>query len=247
MTNDNILQLWASGAYTECELCQGLRISHFRLRRLLKAHGVPLPAATKDSISLHRELYNRYNNPENEKTISQLASLYGITTHLAHDFTRRTPPKEVTNVTAEMVQRYIMDNDATTREVMDHFGITRYTLNKLADGLHQPRAGRRASEETATTQSLIADMLAKGIKQADIAERLGVSQSYISRSNPNKRSQARRAALDDATWMQLKACKHMYSLRQLASLFSVSKSYIQERLKREASLSGVVNSNKESN
>lgn len=235
MNNNTILQLWESGSYTEAELCQGAGISHLRLRRLLQMHKMDLPSASLSDVSLHKEVYNYYHSEDCTKSFGAVAAMYGISSDLGYKFTRRTP-KLNSIVDAEELKDYILNNDVSMTQVMERFGISRYEINKIAGGMLQGKRGRPQSDATVHKQSLIADMLASGLTQGEVAEKLGVSQSYVSRSNPNKRSQLRRTALDDATWSQLKACRHMYSLRQLSSLFSISKSYIQQRLKCETEI-----------
>ncbi|AWD90265.1 hypothetical protein [Dickeya phage Amaethon] len=233
MTNDNIIQLWLSGAYTESELCKGLKLSHYRFRKLLKVHNIPAPPSSLTMPSLHKEVYNTVQHTG--RPISQVAADFGITIYMATKFaTKLETTKEVSQ---EAIREYIVANDASPAELMAKFNITRYTLNKIAGDLYQPRKGHIKTDSDCTeTQAKVKELLANGLSQTDVAEALGISQSYVSRINPKRRQHNRRQALDDATWEQLKSCRHHYSLRQLASLFGVSKSYIIERFKREAAI-----------
>jgi len=233
-----IAQLWMSGAYTEDELVSGLRITHKRFRLTLKAEGLELPTIITPSLQAEVR-----NNSHQYSTTGELAAVYGLTRYQAERITQSNPT--MTEDKKAAIIEYAIANDCTTKEMMNKFGISRYTLKKILGDLYCPKTGgtygTRPESDQLREQAL--ELLASGMKQCDVAAELDVSQSYISRINPNRRSQQRRDALSDEKWSQLMACKHLYSLRTLSRLYGISKSYIVERLKREAKIQNTEQSN----
>jgi hypothetical protein len=224
--NSNLINLWKTGAYTEDTVVRTLQCSYLKFRQALVSNNEPLP----DSIpsGLHFEIYREYISGVDERydDLKWLAESYGLPLSTVSRYRTTAPVKtEPLLVTDEDIRQYLAAG-FDSKTIASILNVAANRVNKLKG----PKT--KAAVTDATRASIVAD-LAKGMLHHTIAIKYNVSESLVSKLNPNKVAKPKRPPLDETDWALAKASLTRYSVSEVARMHNVSRAYIYGRLAKE--------------
>lgn len=220
-----IIELWKTGEYTEDTVVQTLKCSYATFRSMLIEHGEALPERMADGV--HEEIYREYQSGVDERydDAEWIANTYGMSKAAALRY-RRDRPKSVqltgytdTDIVAHLKAGF------TPEAVAFLLGCSSNRVRKNLKPLKK--------EITEQVKESVLEALAKGEPHKRIALSLGISESMVSKLNPNKTPKPKRPPLSDEAWEQLKVSMSRYSVSELARMYNISRAYIYGRLAKE--------------
>lgn len=222
----NIIELWKTGAYTEDSIVRTLKCSYLDFRQALIKAGEALPDSS--TTSLHFEIYREYISGVDERyeELDWIAKSYGLSLPTSARY-RSLPPvtTKLLLATDDDIKQYLTAGfDAKTIASLLNCSVRR--VNKLRG----PKSKSNVTDEL--REAIITD-LAKGMLQRTIAIKYGVSDSLVSKINPNKVAKPKRPPLDETEWLLAKASLTRYSVSEVARMHNVSRAYIYGRLAKE--------------
>lgn len=222
--NKNVLILWQTGSYTEDTIVHTLLCSYVEFRLALIQADMQVPAAT---AGVHEEIYREHNLGADERYDSAewISKSYGISYSTARRYCKEPAPSvSLTGCTDEDIKRHL-DAGFDPMTVAELLGCTSLRIRKIM----QPAR----ANITADVKDAIVSELNKNVPQKTIALKYGVSESSVSKLNPNKVSKPKKKPLDEKSWDSLKVSMQRYSVSELARMYNVSRAYIYARLAKE--------------
>lgn len=222
----NIIELWKTGAYTEDTIVRTLGCSYLDFRQALIESKLPLPPDL--TTGLHFEIYHEFISGVDERyeDLTWIAKSYGIQISTASRYRSMAPVNAKLNLaTDDDIKQYIAAGfDPKTIASLLNCSVRRVTK------LRGPRSKAVVTEETRA--AIVAD-IKDGMLHHTIAIKYGVSESLVSKLNPNKVAKPKRPPLDDTEWALAKASLTRYSISEVARMHNVSRAYIYGRLAKE--------------
>lgn len=219
-----ILTGWDGGA-TEDELVAALDCTYLEIREALAKCNRDIPKTIP--TGLKQEIYDESLQCADERydDVNWISSAYGIAYNIAYYY-RINPPK-AEEYTRRIIEFHKANPKATRKEIQARLNMSGYKVNRA---LGRSRAHNYLEH---SEKEIVRDRLINGELQQDLAKEYGVSQSTISKLNPNRSTRVRRDPLSDERWAQLKDSLKTLNVSEVSRQYNISRAYIYKRLNNE--------------